>query len=678
MKKILTCALMCCLSLFANTVWADDGFDLTFSPEDGAVLTELSSFSVCGNIAEMDLSSSGWDTTLYVEKDGEQVAIADFDGVEENDEGYNVITFNIVDMEEWEPLTLTEEGTYTISIPEGHLAAGEAYNNAATVTYTISGGNGGGANTSESFDLTFDPENGSKLSQLNSITICGNSDEMDFNVWDTYFYVVKDGENVAIANWYGSSEDENGNNVFYFETVDTEEWEGITLTEEGTYTMEIPAGFFHIGDALSNAVTLTYTIGGGDAVNPEDYSYTVSPEAGELTEVTSAVTISCTTGMYVVDGTLSSIKVYKDGESYTTVTGITPVNSNMYYDEGETLELGDALSEAGEYEVVIPAGFFYYFVDGRTNDIDMGEIKIQYTISEDLGGGEVDASEGFDLTFDPESGSTLSQLNSITICGNSDEMDFNVWDTYFYVVKDGENVAIANWYGSSEDENGNNVFYFETVDTEEWEGITLTEEGTYTMEIPAGFFHIGDALSNAVTLTYTIGGGDAVNPEDYSYTVSPEAGELTEVTSAVTISCTTGMYVVDGTLSSIKVYKDGESYTTVTGITPVNSNMYYDEGETLKLGTTLSEAGEYEVVIPAGFFYYFVDGRTNDIDMGKITINYTIKENLSDGISTINVNLNDGVTEIYNLAGQRIESMQNGKVNVVKFSDGTTKKIILK
>ncbi len=432
MKKFLTCALMCCLSLFANSVWADN-FDLTFSPEDGATLTELSSFSVCGNIAEMDLSSSAWDTTLYVEKDGVQVAIADFGGVEENDEEYNVITFNIVDTVEWESLTLTEEGTYTISIPEGHLAAGDAINNAATVTYTI--GNGGGADTSEGFDLTIDPENSSTLTELSSFTICGNSDEMDFNVWDTYFYVVKDGENVAIANWYGSGEDADGNNVFYFEIVDCDEWESMSLTEEGTYTMEIPAGFFHIGDALSNAVTLTYTISGG-SVNPDDYSYAVSPAAGELTEATSTVTISCATGMYVVDGTLSSVKVYKDGESYTTATGITPI----------------------------------------TDD---------------------------------------------------------------------------NW-------------------------------------------------------------------------------------------------------------------------------LYYDIGETLELGTALSEVGEYEVVIPSGFFYYFVDGRTNDIDMGKITINYTIKENLSDGISTINVDLDNGVTEIYNLAGQRIQGMQNGKVNIVKFSDGTTKKIILK
>ncbi|MCD8202982.1 MAG: hypothetical protein LUD48_05015 [Prevotella sp.] len=206
--------------------------------------------------------------------------------------------------------------------------------------------------------------------------------------------------------------------------------------------------------------------------------------------------------------------------------------------------------------------------------------------------------------------------------------------------------------------------------------MTLTEEGTYTIEIPAGLFHISDALSNAITLTYTI--YNTVNPDDYSYTVSPEAGELTEVTDTITILCHTGMYVVDGSLSSIKVYKDGKEYTTATSITAITDDNWqlYDIGEKLELGTALSEAGEYEVVIPAGFFYYFVDGRTQNIDMGEISIKYTISE--TTGINAINAALSEGINEVYNLLGQRIQSLQNGKVNIVKFADGSVKKILVK
>ncbi|MCD8203458.1 MAG: hypothetical protein LUD48_07435, partial [Prevotella sp.] len=390
----------CLFSLASATAWADEGFDLTANPENGSTVKELSSFSVCGYVEYMDLYD--WDTRVEVVKDGEVVAYADYDGVGENDEGYNEVIFAI-DNEDWDAITLTEAGEYTITIPAEYLKGGDeeaVYNNATILTYTIVESAGGETDASEGFDLTFDPEDGSTLTQLNSLTICGNSDEMDYNDWDAILYVVKDGETVAIANWYGSGEDEDGNNVFYYEIVDTEEWEGMTLTEEGTYTIEIPAGLFHIGDALSNAVTLTYTIGevGSDS---GDYSYTVSPAAGVLTETTSTITISCETGMYVVDGSLSNIKVYKDGELYTTATGITPVNPNMYCDEGEAIELEIALSEKGEYEVVIPAGFFYYFVDGRTQDIDMGKITINYTISETTGINSIDAalSEGINEVY---------------------------------------------------------------------------------------------------------------------------------------------------------------------------------------------------------------------------------------------------------------------------------------
>ncbi len=167
------------------------------------------------------------------------------------------------------------------------------------------------------------------------------------------------------------------------------------------------------------------------------------------------------------------------------------------------------------------------------------------------------SNESFDLTSNPESGSTLSELSSFTVCGNVEGMELYDSSTRLEVVKDGETVAYADYVGVAENAEGFNEVSF-AINNEDGEAITLTDVGEYTIEIPAEYIKAGDdmAYNNAVTLTYII-----------------------------------------------------------------------------------SE---------------------------------------STGINSINAALSEGINEIYNLSGQRIQGMQNGKVNIVKFSDGTTKKIILK
>ncbi len=205
----------------------------------------------------------------------------------------------------------------------------------------------------------------------------------------------------------------------------------------------------------------------------------------------------------------------------------------------------------------------------------------------------------------------------------------------------------------------------------------ITEPGTYTTVIAANYFIFDEVVYDKdIELTYTIAG-----ETNYTYTVSPEEGAITPPLESFTINCETGFYVVSQSLSGIKIYKDDStsSYTSISYINSIDDDnwWYYSIGYEFVLSTPLTEDGKYEIVIPADFFYYFVDTTgLNDIPVDEIHIIYTIGE--VSGINTINGLLGEGVTEIYDLSGRRINEAQKGKINIVKYSDGSVKKVLLK
>lgn len=59
------------------------------------------------------------------------------------------------------------------------------------------------------------------------------------------------------------------------------------------------------------------------------------------------------------------------------------------------------------------------------------------------------------------------------------------------------------------------------------------------------------------------------------------------------------------------------------------------------------------------------------------TVEVTYSGTMPDGWSTID-ELNDFGTVIYNLQGQRIANPQRGQIVIVRYSDGTSKKVLLK
>ena len=71
----------------------------------------------------------------------------------------------------------------------------------------------------------------------------------------------------------------------------------------------------------------------------------------------------------------------------------------------------------------------------------------------------------------------------------------------------------------------------------------------------------------------------------------------------------------------------------------------------------------------------FVDAAGNIIPSGRITVNYVYAD--PTGISNVNAPAEKEVVGYYTIGGQRIDKPQKG-LTIIKYSDGTTKKKILR
>ena len=152
--------------------------------------------------------------------------------------------------------TLTDEGSYTITIPEASVGDQLWYEsdgmtgkiNATINLYFTIGKEQGG---NEDSDWTTDPENGSTIASLHEIHVWNNTTQ-EMGSGSGKAVLKRDGmelEKIADASW--------GDDLNELVLTTSKEY-----TEEGVYTLEIPEGFFldGFGDALP-AVTFTWGIG---------------------------------------------------------------------------------------------------------------------------------------------------------------------------------------------------------------------------------------------------------------------------------------------------------------------------------------------------------------------------------------------------------------------------------
>ena len=173
-----------------------------------------------------------------------------------------------------------------------------------------------------------------------------------------------------------------------------------------------------------------------------------------------------------------------------------------------------------------------------------------------------------------------------------------------------------------------------------------TEDGTYTFEVPEGFFvdGSGNALP-AVTFTWTIGASQQTS----DYTTSPANGTTVESLREIHVWNNTVSEMGCGN-GKIVVKRDGVE------LEQISDAAYGNDWNELVLTTSqeYTEAGVYTFEVPEGFF---VDG--SGAALPAVTFTWTIS-----GGTAINGIAADGKTIIYTIDGRQSATLRRG-INIV-------------
>ena len=376
---------------------------------------------------------------------------------------------------------ITAPGSYVIIIPENYFSIGtefSAYNSAAvSLPFDIT----------EAF-ATAEPAPG-KVEALEQIVV-------------TYSAEVRKAEGATETPYCYSPElDYKGS--FRQVTVDGN---AVTLemrartTEPGTYEVNIPEGFLQYADGTPvPAVKFIYTI----TDQPREYDLTVTPAVGTVTELPASIDIVFNEYDEVSAGS---------GKATLTIDGGTPVNlpdAGVGIEWNEMLQdLPQAYTANGTYVITFPAGYFNLGSSGETSE----EITLTYIIG---------GAPALEATFNPAPGTVTELPATIDIV-------FNDYDE----VSAGSGKATLTING------GTPVNLPDAGVGIEWNEMlqdlpqAYTEDGTYVLHFPAGYFNLGssgDIQSKEMTVTYIIdksSGIAGVDVEAGRYTVYSVDGVL--------------------------------------------------------------------------------------------------------------------------------------------------------
>lgn len=306
---------------------------------------------------------------------------------------------------------ITEEGDYTIDIPEGIFGDKEWYdsdymagtcNPAMTLYYTV------GAAAPEGELFTTDPAAGSNVTSLNSITIYVGDGTKNYSAGSgKVTFTAPDGTTLFSGDPECILDDpDNWDEIMYRYgfALDDE------ATAEGTYTLTIPDGYFldENGDEVAGT-TITWTIGGSDTPDTKSV-FTTDPEANSTVASLSKITIN------VGDGTQN----YAENSGKVTITG--PDGTVLFNNDPETIwpddwdalvyqfeiNLAEVAKTPGVYTMTIPDG---YFVDENYDPV--AGATITWTIADATGINGISADKNVNAKVYTIGGKALNSVKGL-------------------------------------------------------------------------------------------------------------------------------------------------------------------------------------------------------------------------------------------------------------------------
>ena len=487
------------------------------------------------------------------------------------------------------PQTLTDEGTYVLTIPAGAVTYNDNPDNlnaAFSVTYTIGG--------SSSLDVKVSPAPG----------VVTSLKDFDFTFND-----------YSVCNWTNevlptlttpSGAAVEANNVDLGTGLNELVCSFPEQTEVGTYTLTLPAGAVTYDNDpanLSPEVSFTYTVEAGNTID-----VTVNPAPGEVASLSSFV-------LSFADDPLATNTYWNVNNDGTNAPYVIDAEGNKYActydidwngDEELMVTLSENITAAGSYKLVIPAGAV--MLNGVATDSD---IKFNYTVTGNGGG------SAWDVTSDPANGSKVTSLETVILTFN--DFDPSNGIDYAYdepmVLTDPNGVEHKLSWTNAEIRNGVwnavNIPLLEAND-DAWTQIDCTTPGTYTLTIPANsvweYNNQSNIINEDLVFTWTV-----VKP--WAVEVTPENGSTVKVLEGVTVTfpdfTTSDGVAYDGETPLVLTDPDGVAHN----ITPYAVNQYdgaynaisvilFDENSEEIDG---SKRGTYTLTIPAGCINDYTD-----------------------------------------------------------------------
>lgn len=534
---------------------------LKVSPADGETVNEFSTLNV---ITPMELGANYNMPYTTIEKaqkisvtpkDGEPVYATGLGemGVDYTTGGFKFeITFDAV----------TTAGEYTLNIPEGTFFESEydaqfeetvevedgEVSKAYTSTFTID------PNAKNAIDIyTLKPASGSALKNL-----------------DVVYLTMTELSGYDMVQHPESLEGVFSNGAKSYDAMISDDWdnpetrgfliipcegnfEQVSITEDGTWELYLPAGTFKYNDQVSQAVEASFNI---SAENP---AYPITPAPGSAVTNLSKFTIE-----------FINVAEVEYNEAAITLTGAGDFSASSRYVSGLnpfTIQFSTLPTEAGEYTLTIPAGAFT--VDGQASE----EVVAKYTFKPAY-------------VLNPASGETVENLNVFTVSFPDAETVEFVGNERSATVTVGGSYATP---GYTCEEEGNNTFKFTLL-----EGALSMPTGVANLIIEEGAFNVDGEASAEIRASYNV-----AHEVSVEWTPSPEK---------TVVYSDYGFYVAfvfDETatvsrpdLSKVTVNFCGEDLAT-------NKYEAFAEGQYLMFNfydADLLKAGELVITIEAGAF----------------------------------------------------------------------------
>ncbi len=382
---------------------------------------------------------------------------------------------------------------------------------------------------------------------------------------------------------------------------------------------------------------------------------------------------------YIMDSTGATVATAKDAE--TNYGSDDYRDDEYYYGASVTMTYDPEITTPGTYTVVFPAA--YFVIDAVDTEANSQKFTLTYTIP-------------VNLTFDPESG-TVEELSKITVSSTDGKITYVSDDSEFTVYKDGD----ATDYLVSTDSDGSAVesLTFEVAYKSWTDPETITEAGVYTIVFPGNTFSVNGTLyDEPVELTYTI-----ESKEPITLTFDPESGSTVDSLTVIVVKSEDGNIVYASEESDFAIYlgDDATDYLVSTDSdgTAADSLIFEVAYESWTNPQALKDAGTYTITFPEGTFT--VNGTASE----EVILSYTVSGSSVEesgsgsgegsgegdesgngegegeggtetGISAVQAAIANGA-EVYTISGQKVTAPVNG-VNIVKYADGTVKKILQK